>query len=150
MLLKSGAKINHYDGRASPLHAAIEVLKCPEVVQFLVDRGADINLLARGDGWTPLHLACHVGNVEAATVLLHKGASVNAKTWKEGLKPIDLAQRAGRTDIVKLLKGPLPPLKDTKPEPQPAIQKAFISISCSSTKVNPPLRIGTRGRRRST
>lgn len=47
------------------------------VVRALVDRGADVNLLAPGPRTTPLMKACGVGNVEVAELLVSRGGSVS-------------------------------------------------------------------------
>ncbi len=47
------------------------------VVGTLIERGADVNLLAPGPRTTPLMKACGVGNVEVAGLLISRGASVS-------------------------------------------------------------------------
>ncbi|OCL15294.1 ankyrin, partial [Glonium stellatum] len=46
----------------------------PEVVQLLIDRGADLHLKAAG-GWTPIHLA--FDNAMTTRILMKSGADVN-------------------------------------------------------------------------
>jgi ankyrin repeat protein len=49
-----------------------------EVVQFLLEHGADLNA-QRNDLWTPLHLAAYNGNLAVARILLDHGADVNLR-----------------------------------------------------------------------
>ena len=48
-------------------------------MECLLHHRADVNSRTV-DGWTPLHSACHWGNVEAASLLLHCKAYINART----------------------------------------------------------------------
>jgi len=69
-----------------------------EVVQFLIDKGADVNV--KSDGWSALATAAS-GNVDTVKVLLAHNAEVNG--FKYGASPLYKAVHAGRTKIVKLL-----------------------------------------------
>jgi len=89
MLLEAGADIrarnrHRFAGPGnSPLHGAT-YLNRPDVVRFLLARGADPNA---GDnaGLTALHLAAGNGWVECARELLIAGADANAKTNDNGV-----------------------------------------------------------------
>jgi len=52
------------------------------VVGTLIERGAEVNLLAPGPRTTPLMKACGVGNVEVAGLLVSRGASVSDSHWQ--------------------------------------------------------------------
>jgi ankyrin repeat protein len=39
-----------------------------QLVQILIDGGADVNPRREADGWTPLHLAALFGKIEVAQV----------------------------------------------------------------------------------
>ena len=56
------------------------------------------------DGWTPLHLAAHFGQVEMASLLIAKGARVDAVA-KNGIanQPLQAAIAGRHTELVRLL-----------------------------------------------
>jgi ankyrin repeat protein len=88
-LLDYGADANGYDvlGRTPLMYAAISDNLPVEVVQLLIDRGADVNAIDKHE-----------------------------KTGDEGLTPLDIARHNGDTPVVKLLEksgakpGPLTPV----------------------------------------
>jgi ankyrin repeat protein len=53
-------------------------------------------------GWTPLHCACHHGNIACVELLLKLGASAT-KVNKQGKTPFHLASAQCRSEIVALL-----------------------------------------------
>jgi ankyrin repeat protein len=56
------------------------------------------------DGWTPLHLAAHFGQTEAARLLLNKGAKVDARSTNALHNcPLHAAAAGGSANVVKLL-----------------------------------------------
>lgn len=93
---------SHSDDRgAHALHRAAEHQK-PEVVQLLLDRGADVT---EGNNWgaTPLHYVAYgTGDVAVAQLLLDHGADVNA-TRTDGWTPLMCAVEESNTQLVKFL-----------------------------------------------
>lgn len=80
----------------------------PRVVAELVRRGADVeatwDLARTGDGgWTALHLAATVGEVETARALVAAGAAVNRRTVR-GETPLDVAVRHGQPEVAAYLR----------------------------------------------
>ena len=72
-------KTKHQDnGGLWPLHAAVRN-KHHQVVRFLLERGADVDIRDKTAGMTPLHFACQKHDLEAIR-LLRGTALANAKT----------------------------------------------------------------------
>jgi ankyrin repeat protein len=71
-----------------------------EVVRYLLDEGANINLRPAGS-LTALHRACICGHVEVVALLSARGADTGPST--NGWTPLIAASSGGHTDVVKLL-----------------------------------------------
>ncbi|MDR0740187.1 MAG: ankyrin repeat domain-containing protein [Puniceicoccales bacterium] len=72
-----------------------------EIIQFLLDHGADIEI-AEGQEWTALHVAVAHNNTEVVKLLLERGANANAKD-ENGLTPLYFAWVQGNSEITELL-----------------------------------------------
>lgn len=72
-----------------PLHAA-SATGHVDVLQWLLDHGADVNPRRGFPFWTPLHQAAFSGELTAVQALLKHGAEVNARD-KEGQVPLHIA-----------------------------------------------------------
>jgi len=64
-----------------------------EMVELLLDKGADVNAPAAG-GYTPLHAAAQNGQEEIILLLLKNMADINAVT-DDGQSPLELAIKSG-------------------------------------------------------
>jgi ankyrin repeat protein len=85
-----------------------------EIIQMLLDRGADINAHPYGmytilpyerddEGWgSALHCAVKGGHLEAVRFLLEKGIDKGYKN-PIGLTALDLAKKTGHDNIIRLL-----------------------------------------------
>ena len=64
---------------SSSLHSSHQVLESGRAVclKYLLDCGGNANM-ADKRGYTPLHMAAQLGNVEAATLLLERDARIDA------------------------------------------------------------------------
>ncbi|MFT5239721.1 MAG: hypothetical protein ACI9X0_000686 [Kiritimatiellia bacterium] len=85
-----------------------------DVVEKLIDEGADVNALTGEKGWTALLYACKKGSDEVADLLLKAGAKMNYQLpWRQ-YSPLMLAVDSGNTNVVYLLlkSGADPNLKD--------------------------------------
>jgi RNA polymerase sigma factor (sigma-70 family) len=80
-----------------------------DVVEFLLQQGADANARARSaaghgesgmPGITPLHVAAAAGQAEMARLLLAHGADAHARAGEQGLTPLDIAE-AVHADWIK-------------------------------------------------
>jgi ankyrin repeat protein len=69
-----------------------------ETVQRLIDAGAQVNQ----EGWTALHYATVVGNLEIVKMLLERYAYIDAETPNK-TTPLMLAARRGEMNVLKFL-----------------------------------------------
>ncbi|MHC4203403.1 MAG: ankyrin repeat domain-containing protein [Planctomycetota bacterium] len=90
LLLNNGAGVNLKDknGR-SPLHLAVESAD-RDIVELLLDKGADVNEKDDASGFTALHHAAQLSRNNIAELLIARGADVNAKD-KQGHTPLYVA-----------------------------------------------------------
>jgi len=102
LLLESGADIDaELTCGETPLYSAIRSLDAP-LVQFFIDRGADIEHSALELGMTPLHQAVFTDfGTEVPEILLNAGASPNSRA-KNGMTPLSYAAISSPR-LVKLL-----------------------------------------------
>jgi len=73
-----------------------------DLMQFLLDSGADVNSRGLGQGWTPLLSAVNSGSSENARLLLSKGADANARD-NNGRAALWYAAISENADLVTLL-----------------------------------------------
>jgi|SRR5215471_5098375 len=73
---------------STPLHCAVWKGH-PEMVEALINAGADVNARNENDHWgtTPLHAAAHANQAGIAQLLIDRGADLNAKD-REGRTPL--------------------------------------------------------------
>lgn len=82
--IEAGVDINGYyqlpgfDEKQTALFNAISSIYLPQVVEFLLDNGADVNYGDASDR-TPLMQCCYSGNKSKLELLIRNGANVNAK-----------------------------------------------------------------------
>jgi hypothetical protein len=94
LLFELGGRVDVRDTREQTmLHKTIDRHDegATGAVQILLGHGADVNA-KRDDLWTPLHVALHVGKLEAARMLLEHQVDVNART-NDGQTPLHLLSR---------------------------------------------------------
>ena len=59
-------------------------------------------------GWTPLHIAAHLGNAKFVQLLLTMGVSPAYELSKEGLSALHIAAKEGNYDVMDILLGECP------------------------------------------
>ena len=91
------------DSGRTPLYFAVENSDC-EVVEQLLDRGADVNVQEK-TGNTPLHFAAISNASEVVELLLERGAYVNAQD-NGGTTPLhNAASNNASSEIAEVLLG---------------------------------------------
>jgi len=101
----SKASIDAIDKQGlSALHYSARVAN-HEAVRILVSSGADVNLVAKRDGETPLYGAVTAGCDACVDILLSHKAEPNSRLRKSGATPLHSATANGKPALVdKLLK----------------------------------------------
>ncbi len=112
--ITAGMDINSLDENGTPmLNLAVRTDK-EEIVAWMVDHGALVNVLSKDRGYSPVMDAVWRGNKEITQFLIEHGADLNT-ICKEGQSNLIIAVGAGKADIVELLakNGADPDVKDT-------------------------------------
>lgn len=81
-LLKAGADINARSKYGDTALTAATYFCHSQVVEFLLDHGADVNVKNYGYGSSPLMLAAECDDVTSVKALIKSGANVNEKNKK--------------------------------------------------------------------
>ncbi|KAK8043240.1 hypothetical protein PG994_013723 [Apiospora phragmitis] len=106
MVLEAGSDPNKYASRSppeTPFLLAIQYADM-EVIELLVQWGADVNMRGVGMRDTPLQLACEQGSYEMVVFLLKNEADVRvAPSLAGGSTALQMAARAGNSKIAQLL-----------------------------------------------
>ena len=104
-LVKAGANVDFRD-RDSGYSALFWAVVCgnPELVNLLLDHGADINIKSHRNtgGLTPLHQAVSINHDTEASILIQRGADLTIRD-ADGLTPLERAKRYKHAKMVKLL-----------------------------------------------
>ncbi|KAG4439975.1 hypothetical protein IFR05_004549 [Cadophora sp. M221] len=75
-----------------------------ELIQLLLDYGADINLAGNRWGQTPLQAAVSTGSIELVQILLDRGADINdPATPSDYGTPLAMAVKTGSIPLIQLL-----------------------------------------------
>ncbi len=112
-LLDRGAIIDTRDamGRTALMYAAAGPYS--QTVQLLLERGADLNIRGKEEGWTALMFAAAEGQTNVIRVLLAHGADLKV-TDADGDTAHDFAVKNGHREAVKILKKDFSSLRDSK------------------------------------
>ena len=74
----------------------------PAVADLLIEKGADIGARNRG-GFTALHAAAYISDIDTARKLLGKGANLNDQANKAGVTPLSVAAEEGQVRMARIL-----------------------------------------------
>lgn len=105
ILLARGARLDRISRnpqRRQPLHSAVALGRSLITARCLLEAGADVNARQAG-GYTPLHHASALGQLEMVSLLLESGANpaLNCE-WKK--TPADYAHERNHTAVANLLR----------------------------------------------
>ena len=101
--LAAGADVNDKDEHGwSPLLCASGEGHI-ELSEFLIAKGASLNVKGGYPEMSPLHAAAGENHKEIAAILIIKGADVNLKN-DDGETPLDWAEEEENTDLAGLLR----------------------------------------------
>jgi len=102
LLIDSGADIYDFDNEGVSIFDVAITYNNLFVVNYLLQKGIDVNRTTRRSGFTPLMCASCYGQVEIAKLLLDKGANKEAKDSK-GFNATDFARKMNKKRISELL-----------------------------------------------
>ena len=103
-LIENGEEISWANWfKQAPLHYTI-MRDRPDMVEWALNHGADIEARDWEIESRPLAWAAHVGSIECATVLLDHGAQVTHPEDEPWNAPIARAEKKGHAEIARLLR----------------------------------------------
>ncbi len=103
--LQQGANINTIDETGAALLHRAALYSNINVAQWLLARGANVNMQVGQTKLTPLMLAAHQQDMPMCQFLIENGASISIKD-KNGLTAADYAQNTGYIALAKYLRNP--------------------------------------------
>ena len=92
---------NGFGGTLAAIHLAVEGMH-KEVCQFLLSNGASTSV-TDSEGYSPIHIACNVGNVDVLNLLLDNGADPESLVERIGSTTLHEAVCSGSLEIVEAL-----------------------------------------------
>jgi len=103
LLISKGAEVNvpaNNGFNVYPIHSAVSA-RSYGITEMLLEAGAEVNVKQQA-GFTALHAAAQLGEIEIIILLLEHGAELNTR-MEGGKLPADLAEEKGFTEIAAIL-----------------------------------------------
>jgi ankyrin repeat protein len=96
VLIMNGADVNKgNDHGSTPLHSAATG-GFVDMVQLLIEHGANVNAEEPGSHWTPLQAAATMGHKDVMGILISHGADGNVRNWT-GKTAADMLEEHNKT-----------------------------------------------------
>ncbi|MBR4824306.1 MAG: ankyrin repeat domain-containing protein [Spirochaetaceae bacterium] len=102
LFLQAGMDVNDVDSAGTPMLCNAARAEHKEIVQLLLDNGANVNAISKDRGYSPLMDAIWRENVEIAEIFIKAGADLNLIS-NDGQSPLILAVGNGNEKICELL-----------------------------------------------
>jgi len=102
LLIEKGADIYDFDNEGVSIFDMAITYDNKEIVEFLIEKGVDINTTSRRSKFTPLMCACCYGRLDIVKFLLENGADKTQCDYK-GLSALDFATKMNKKSVIKLL-----------------------------------------------
>ena len=101
LLIDSGADAFDFDDEGVSIFDIAITYNYIELVEYILDKGMDVNNTQRRSGFTSLMAAACYGRVEIAQMLLEHGANQQKRDAK-GFTAIDFARKMNKTSVLAL------------------------------------------------
>lgn len=98
-LVEAGYNVNERDSETVTLLHWAAINNRKEIMQFFIEKGAEVDAVGGELNATPLHWATRQGHLDAAVILMNAGADPSLRD-AEGCSCIHLAAQFGHTALV--------------------------------------------------
>ena len=102
LLINNGADIYDFDDEGVSIFDIAITYNNIEMVEYLIEKGIDVNKTNRRSKFTSLMAAACYGRVEIAKLLIDNGADKNLLDTK-GFNAMDFARKMNKKSVLKLL-----------------------------------------------
>ena len=104
ILIRYRAEIDSVDGNGRTALQHASERGHTEVVECLLDKGANPNIKDRRSGWTSLHAAAHYGRTEVTELLLAHGADPEERSFFGKKTPLQIAMSQNHEEVARILR----------------------------------------------
>ena len=102
LLIESGADIFDFDEEGVSIFDMAITYNNIDIVNYIIEKGIDVNSTKRRSGFTPLMAAVSYGRGEIVKILLDNGANQEF-TDSKGFRAVDFARKMNKKSILELL-----------------------------------------------